>query len=383
MSLRDDATSVLADLEAKGRLRAHRVVTGSPGPRTSLRSNSGDGAVEQVVHNFSSNDYLGLAGDARLQEAAIAVMRTSGVGATASRLIMTHEEHDALEVELADWLQAERVQLFNSGYAANLGLLSTLAGPEDVIFSDQLNHASLIDGSRLSRAKVVVYKHADLEDLERQLQAVEGRRRLIVSESVFSMDGDVADVVGLERLARQHGAVFLLDEAHAVGVVGPEGRGVAAAQGVTPDLLVGTLGKAFGCYGAFVAGAVQPVDWLWNRARSLVFSTGLPPMISAAARTALMIIRGLEGTERRETVSCNAARLASGIRAVAHSHILAWIIGSDSAAVSASQKLLSRGLFAQAIRPPTVPEGTARLRLAVGMQSETAIDELVHELLAL
>ena len=264
-----------------------------------------------------------------------------------------------------------------------MGVLSTLAGPEDVIFSDQLNHASLIDGSRLSKAKIVVYKHADLNDLERQLQVVEGKRRLIVSESVFSMDGDVADVVGLERLARQYEAVFLLDEAHAVGVVGPEGRGIAAARGVTPDLLVGTLGKAFGCYGAFVAGAAQPVDWLWNRARSLVFSTGIPPMISGAARCALTIIRGLEGEERRKQVSFSANLLASGIRAVAHSHILPWVIGSDSAAVSASQKLLSKGLFAQAIRPPTVPEGTARLRLAVGMQPNAAIDELIRELLAL
>lgn len=382
MSLRDDATAVLAALEEKGRLRAHRVVTGTPGPSTRLRSGDGSGVVT-AVHNFSSNDYLGLAGDVRLQEAAIEVMRSSGVGSTASRLIMTHEEHDSLEAELATWLQAERVQLFNSGYAANVGVLSTLAGPEDVIFSDQLNHASLIDGSRLSKARVVVYRHADLADLERLLVEVDGKRRFIVSESIFSMDGDVADVVGLEKLAGQYGAVFLLDEAHAVGVTGPEGRGVAAARGVTPDLLIGTLGKAFGCYGAFVAGASQPVDWLWNRARSLVFSTGLPPMISGAARCALSIIRGLEGETRRATVSANAVRLASGIRSVAHSHILPWLIGSDVAAVLASQKLLSQGLFAQAIRPPTVPEGTARLRLAVGMQPEEAIDQLVRALLSL
>jgi 8-amino-7-oxononanoate synthase len=383
MSFRDDAISVLADLEAKGRLRAHRVVTGPPGPSTSLRTGSGDEAASMVVYNFSSNDYLGLAGDVRLQEAAIGVMRSSGLGSTASRLIMTHEEHDALEVELAEWLQTERVQLFNSGYAANIGVISTLAGPQDVIFSDQLNHASLIDGSRLSRARVVVYQHADLEDLERQLRAVPGKRRLIVSESIFSMDGDVADVVGLDRLARQYGAVFLLDEAHAVGVVGPEGRGVAAACEITPDLLIGTLGKAFGCYGAFVAGAAQPVDWLWNRARSLVFSTGLPPMISGAARRALSIIRGFEGAALREMVSANAARLASGISAVAHRHIVPWVIGADDAAVAASERLLSRGIFAQAIRPPTVPEGTARLRLAIGIQPACAIDHLIRELCTL
>jgi 8-amino-7-oxononanoate synthase len=382
MSLREDAASVLADLEAKGRLRAHRVITGAPGAIASLRSTLGADATT-TVHNFSSNDYLGLAGDIRLQEAAIEVMRSSGVGSTSSRLIMTHEEHDSLEAELAEWLRVERVQLFNSGYAANVGVLSTLAGPDDVIFSDQLNHASLIDGSRLSKAKVVVYRHADLEDLERQLRAVTGKRRLLVSESIFSMDGDVADVVRLEQLARQYGAVFLLDEAHAVGVVGPEGRGVAAERGANPDLLIGTLGKAFGCYGAFVAGGSQPVDWLWNRARSLVFSTGLPPMISGASRCALEIIRSVEGDSRRATVSANAARLASGLRSVAHSHILPWLIGGDEEAVAASHQLLARGLFAQAIRPPTVPEGTARLRLAVGMQSEEAIDLLARELLAL
>lgn len=376
MSLREDAAKVLAELEAKGRLRRHRVVTGASGPTTKL-------ATGGEVHNFSSNDYLGLAADPRLQEAAIATMRESGFGSSASRLIMSSDVHERLEGELADWLKVERAQLFNSGYAANVGTLSTIAGSEDVIFSDQLNHASLIDGCRLSRAKVVIYRHADLMDLEAKLEEHSGRRRFVVSESIFSMDGDVADVSALSALAARFEAVFVLDEAHAVGVVGPEGRGVAALRGVVPDLLIGTLGKAFGSHGAFVAGFAQPVDWLWNRARSLVFSTGMPPMLSGAASCALSIIRGLEGDQRRAKVANNAARLAAGIGSVAHSHILPWLIGPDSAAVSASERLLAQGLFAQAIRPPTVPEGTARLRLAMGMHSDEAVDQLAGALLSL
>lgn len=373
MSLRDDGAKVLAELEEKGRLRRHRVVSGAPGATVRL-----EGGAE--VLNFSSNDYLGLAADPRLQEAAIEVMRKHGFGSTASRLIMSSDVHERLEAELADWLQAERVQLFNSGYAANVGLLSTVAGSEDVVFSDQLNHASLIDGCRLSRAKVVIYRHADLEDLEAKLCTHRGRRRFVVSESIFSMDGDVADVRALAALAQQGEAALILDEAHAVGAVGPEGRGVAASLGVTPDLLIGTLGKAFGCHGAFVAGHSQAVDWLWNRARSLVFSTGMPPMISGAASRALSIIRGFEGEERRARLAANAARLGCGLGAVAHSHIVPWLIGDDSAAVATSEQLLSQGLFAQAIRPPTVPEGTARLRLAMGMHTEEAVNQLIAAL---
>lgn len=217
------------------------------------------------------------------------------------------------------------------------------------------------------------------------MRAGKGGRRFIVSESVFSMDGDIADVAGLARLARQYEATFILDEAHAIGAIGPQGRGVAAARGVVPDLLVGTFGKAFGSHGAFVAGAKEPVEWLWNRARSLVFSTGLPPMISGATRCALDLIRGAEGEARRQRLASNAQRLAVGLglEGKAMSHIVPWLIGSDTAAVEASHQLLSQGYFAQAIRPPTVPEGTARLRLAVGMQPEAAIDGLIAAIRAL
>jgi 7-keto-8-aminopelargonate synthetase-like enzyme len=181
----------------------------------------------------------------------------------------------------------------------------------------------------------------------------------------------------LDALARIYGAVLVLDEAHAIGAIGPQGRGVAAAKGVSPDLLVGTFGKAFGSHGAFVAGAREPVEWLWNRARSLVFSTGLPPMISGATRRALEIIRGPEGDQRRGRLADNASRLALGLgRGGATGHIVPWLVGADSAAVAASARLLELGYFAQAIRPPTVPEGTARLRLALGMHETAVVDGL-------
>ncbi len=375
MSLRDDAAKVLVELEARGRLRGHRVVEGAAGPMTRLALGE--------VQNFSSNDYLGLAADPRLQEAAIEVMKESGFGAAASRLIMSNAAHERLEAELAAWLRVERVQLFNSGYAANVGVVSTILGAEDVVFSDQLNHASLIDGCRLSRAKVVVYRHADLADLEAKLEAHTGRRQVILSESIFSMDGDVADVAGLSKLASRSGATLVVDEAHAVGVTGPEGRGVSAAMGVVPDLLVGTLGKAFGCFGAFAAGSSQAVDLLWNRARSLVFSTGLPPLIAGAASRALTIISGPEGDERREVVARNSRLLRGPLGIAPGSHIVPWLVGGDSAAVAVSEKLLAKGIFAQAIRPPTVPEGTARLRLAMGMHSEEAVAELATAILSL
>lgn len=378
MGLKEDAAAILAALEEKGRRRGHRRVTGAVGAQAHLLGGS---AARELVHNFSSNDYLGLAGDERLQDAAIEVMRKSGVGSTASRLILSHSAHDELEEELACWLGVERVQLFGSGYAANVGVVSTLAGPGDVVLSDQLNHASMIDGCRLSRAKIVVYPHADLAALEERLREERTGgsrgRRIILSESIFSMDGDVADVVGLARLAREYEAVLVLDEAHAVGAVGPQGRGVAAERGVIPDLLVGTFGKAFGSHGAFVAGGREPVEWLWNRARSLVFSTGLPPMISGATRRALELIRGEEGDARRARLAANALRLAAGLGLPeAPSHIIPWLIGADSAAVDASVRLMGQGYFAQAIRPPTVPEGTARLRLALGMHEANVVDGL-------
>jgi 8-amino-7-oxononanoate synthase len=361
VSLDDDARAELAALNAAGRLRVPRVVEGLHGPHVVV-----DG---KPVINFASNDYLSLAGDPRLVRAAAAALDDAGTGAGASRLIVgNHREHVALEEALADWLRVGGVQLFTSGYAANVGVLGALLGAGDVVFSDELNHASIIDGCRLSRAEIVVVPHRDLRALDAQLALHRGRRRLIVSETLFSMDGDVADVPALAALAKRHDAALMLDEAHAIGVRGPEGRGLAAEHGVMPDILVGTCGKALGGAGAFAATTRAIADLLWNRARSLVFSTGLPPAVAAGVRAAIELVRGSEGDDRRRAVARNARELrrrVSGLGGDALSAIAPLVVGDDRAVMVLSARLFEAGLFVQGIRPPTVPAGTARLRVSV------------------
>ncbi len=372
MSLDDDAREELRRLDTAHRLRVPRVVHGAQGSRIVL-----DG---REVTNLSSNDYLSLAGDARLARAAAAAADEVGVGAGASRLIVgNHRHHVALERALADWMKFPAVRLFGSGYAANVGVLTALLGPGDVVFSDELNHASIIDGCRLSRAEIVVFAHRDVAALERALATRIGRRRLIVSESLFSMDGDLADVATLAELARRHDAALVLDEAHAIGARGPEGRGVAAACGVAPDLLIGTCGKALGGFGAFVATSTAIAELLWNRARTFVFSTALPPMVCAAVAQAVEIARGSEGDERRRTVARHACRLREQIARAGgapDSAIVPIVVGDDQRAMTVTGRALADGVFVQGIRPPTVPEGTARLRASV---SAGLSDELLQQ----
>jgi 8-amino-7-oxononanoate synthase len=282
-------------------------------------------------------------------------------------IVGNHREHVALEAALGDWLRVSGVRLFNSGYAANVGTISALVGAGDTVISDELNHASIIDGCRLSRADVIVVPHRDIAAFERAL-ASRGGRKLVVSESLFSMDGDIADVEALAALARRHDAALMLDEAHAVGVMGPEGRGIAAARGVVPDLLVGTSGKALGAFGAFVATTRAVAELLWNRARSFVFSTGLPPAVAASVRAAIEVVRGSEGQERREAVARNARdlrRRIPGLGGDGASPIAPLVVGDDRTVMDVSGRLFERGVFVQGIRPPTVPVGTARLRISV------------------
>lgn len=361
MSLDDDARAELKELEAIGRLRVPRVVDGPQGTRITL-----DGT--QVL-DLASNDYLSLANDPRLVKAAHAALDEDGVGAGASRLITgNHRRHVELEQALADWLRVGAVRLFGSGYAANVGTIGALLGPDDVVFSDELNHASLIDGCRLAKAQVVVFPHRDLASLDASLGARPGRRRVVVSESLFSMDGDLADVEALAAIAKKHGAALLLDEAHALGARGPEGRGVAAAAGVVPDLLIGTCGKALGAYGAFVATTPAIARLLWNRARSLVFSTALPPMISAAVVAAIEIVRSGEGEERRRSLAARARQWRERVRGLgghADSAIAPLVIGDDQRVMEISARLFERRVFVQGIRYPTVPEATSRLRTSL------------------
>jgi 8-amino-7-oxononanoate synthase len=361
VSLEDDALDELRELEALHRLRVPRVRDGVPGAVIRL-----DG---RDVLNFASNDYLGLAGDPRLSRAAAAALDDAGTGAGASRLIVgNHRHHVRLEAAVADWLGCGGVRLFNSGYAANLGVLTALLGAGDVVFSDELNHASIIDGCRLSRAEVTVFRHRDVAALEAALVDRVGRRRIVVSESLFSMDGDLADVEAIAALCKRHDAAFVLDEAHAIGVIGPEGRGLAALHGVVPDIVIGTFGKALGGFGAFAATSRAVAELLWNKARPLVFSTGLPPSVPAAAQAAIEIVRGVDGEHRRARLAGHARRLRAlvpGILGAAASAIAPLVIGEDRAAMRCTDLLLAEGLFVQGIRPPTVPPGTARLRVGL------------------
>lgn len=360
-SFLDSLGSDLASLDHAGLRRRLRIVAGGRGPEVELEG--------RRVLNLSSNNYLGLASDPLLGSAE---PTPDGVGSSASRLIAgTAPSHVALEAEIADWLGVESALLFNSGYHANVGAVSALVGPDDVVFSDELNHASLIDGCRLSRARVFVYRHADLADLERQLRACPpARRRLVVTESLFSMDGDRADIGSVTAIAHAHGAAVLVDEAHAFGALGPKGRGIAAE--LSADFRVGTFGKAFGTFGAFFAGPRVAVEWLLNRARSFVFSTALPMPLVEQTRRALAIVRGPEGDARRDSLAramemFHVELSNAGFHLPPPSPIIPLRVkgGEPAAVMSLSADLLTEGLFAQGIRPPTVPPGTARLRLSL------------------
>jgi 8-amino-7-oxononanoate synthase len=359
----------LAELEERGLYRRLRMVSGPQGPRVVL-----DG---RPVLLLCSNNYLGLADHPRVREAAADAAMRWGVGAGASRLVSgAMTAHRRLEEALAEFEGTEAALLFGSGYLANLGVVSSLAGRGEVVFSDELNHASIIDGCRLSRAETFVYDHCDMDHLSWGLRQAEGRGSLIVTDGVFSMDGDVAPLAEIVRLARRHDARVMVDEAHGTGCVGPGGRGLVAACGLEDevDVIVGTLGKALGSYGAYVLCDQTMAKYLINTARTLIFSTALPPPAVAAAMAALELLR--EQPRRVEKLQRNAVVLREELGesgfpvAPGDTPIVPMIVGSADAAVAASERALERGIFAQAIRPPTVPAGTSRLRLAV-MASHT------------
>ncbi|HEV8320431.1 MAG TPA: 8-amino-7-oxononanoate synthase [Myxococcota bacterium] len=349
------------------------------------------------VLNFSSNDYLGLAADPRVRAAALEGIAAHGVGAGSARLIAgTFPPHRALEEALAAWKGTESALLFSSGYHANLGILTALAGEGDVIFSDALNHASIIDGCRLSRARTQVYAHRDAAALECGLAAARraGAGRLVaVTDTVFGMDGTEAPLREIAAAARAHGALVVVDEAHAGGVLGPRGAGLAAAHALGADAVhvqMGTLGKALGAAGAFVAGARTLVDYLVHRARTFIFTTALPPATAAAAAAALRIAASPEGDRRRAHLAALAQRFragltARGLRTTAPegsaAPIVPVLVGDPQRAMRACEALLERRVWAQAIRPPTVPPGTERLRFAfTAGQTVADIDEALAAL---
>lgn len=343
--------------------RQLKVIGSEHGPRISYQGRS--------LLMLSSNNYLGLAAHPALKRAAIAATERYGTGSGASRLIAGNLEIlGDLEQKLATFKGTEAALVFGSGYLANLGTLTALAGPGDALLSDELNHASLIDGCRLSRAQVMVYRHRDADHLAAMLADARGaRRRIIVTDSVFSMDGDLAPLIEIVELARRHSAAVMIDEAHGVGVMGPRGAGLAAALNLERevDVHMGTLSKALGSYGAYVAGSRTLIDFLINRARSFVFTTGLPPASAAAAAAAIDLI-GAEPA-RIKRLWDNGCYLRQGLLAAGFklgpsaTPILPVMIGEAQPAMDLAEALLRRGIFVTAIRPPTVPAGTARLRV--------------------
>jgi glycine C-acetyltransferase/8-amino-7-oxononanoate synthase len=354
----------LDELKALGLHRRTRLVSGPQGPHVLL-----DG---KPVLLLCSNNYLGLADHPRLREAAAEAAMRWGVGTGASRLVSgTMTIHRRLEERLAEFKGRQAALLFGSGYLANAGTIAALARPGDVVFSDELNHASIIDGCRLSRAEVFVYEHADVEHLRWGIGRADGRGALIVTDSVFSMDGDVAPLAEIVDLAQRFGLRTVVDEAHATGTLGPGGRGAVAEAGVEDqvDVIVGTLGKALGSYGAFVACDQQMARYLVNAARTFIFSTAPPPSAVAGALAALELI-----SERPRLVTklaANATALRLGLQAegfdvgTSRTQIMPLVIGEAQRAMRICEAALSQGVFAQAIRPPTVPDMTSRLRLAV------------------
>lgn len=348
----------LAELRALDRYR-ELVPFDGDGPNGKVR--------DRFVTSFASNDYLGLASHPEVRLAAISAIERFGTGAMASRLIVgTRSLHAQLESQLAEWKHAERALVFSSGYAANLGVISALGAADVTLFSDELNHASIIDGCRLAKARTLIYRHLDLDHLHSLLGQTPGRK-IVVTESVFSMDGDTAPLSALAQLCIEHGALLAIDEAHAA--LGPDLEPTSDLQ----VLHVGTLSKTLGSLGGFAAGSARLIELLINRARTFIFTTGLSPADTAAASAAVKIYRSQEGERLR-------ARLRSLIDMLRPGHpsaIVPIVLGEDAAALKAAAQLREIGIHVPAIRPPTVPKGTARLRVALSAShSETMVSTL-------
>ena len=356
---------------ADGLYRSRRVTEGPQGPELIV-----DG---RRMLAFCSNDYLGLAADPRLAEAMNRGVARYGVGSGAAHLISGHSQaHHALEEELAEFTGRERALLFSTGYMANLGVIGALLGRADSVLEDRLNHASLIDGGLLSRARFRRYAHADVLALDAQLAQAPGRR-LVVSDGVFSMDGDVAPLTDLASTCGRHGAWLMIDDAHAIGVLGPRGRGSVAAAGLGQDevpVLMGTLGKALGTSGAFVAGSEALIETLIQQARPYIYTTAMPPAVAEATRASLRI--AAEEDWRRERLQGLIARFRHGAGRIglqlmeSTTPIQPVILGSSERANRWSEALHNQGILVAAIRPPTVPEGSARLRVTLSAAHSVA-----------
>ena len=378
MSWLQDFDQQLAALDAQAIRRRRRVVEPSHGAHLLV-----DG---EPLLAFCSNDYLGLAQDPLLRSAVHSAVDRYGVGSGASPMVSGHSvANAALELELAEAVGLPRALYFYAGYATNASIVSALVGEGDAIFSDALNHACLIDGARLSKARIHRFQHADLAQLDALLAACPARRKLVISDAVFSMDGDVADITTLHALCERHDALLLIDDAHGFGVLGPQGRGALAAAGLTGPsasarvIYMATLGKALGVAGAFVAGPERLVEWLLQKTRSYTYATAAPALLAEAVRAGLACVLGAEAGL---APGADAAVDAAGWDLmVSDTPIQALVIGENAPALAVMAKLRELGLWVPAIRPPTVPAGTARLRIALSAAHELHdVDTLIAAL---
>jgi len=381
--------SFLADeisgLKEKGRYRFLRRLSSPQEPRIVIEG--------REVLNFSSNNYLGLANHPEVVAALVDCARRYGVGSGASRLISGHMDvHAELEEAMGRFKGTEGCLTFSAGYMANLGILSTLGSPDATIFSDEWNHASIVDGCRLARARVEVYRHADVTHLEDLLKASSSRRKIVVTDSVFSMDGDIAPLPDLVEVKERHGAILVVDDAHATGVLPPRGRGSAEHFGLAGrvEIQMGTFSKALGTYGAYLCSTRKMVDYFINKCRPFIFNTGLPPAIAGATLASLGLLTREPGRLVALWENGKAFRRemeARGRKVVSDTAIVPILVGDDGDTMAVSRALFDRGVFVHGIRPPTVPEGTGRLRLTL-MATHTAemvrtaavlIDEALRE----
>ncbi len=371
----------LKDIQYRGLKRKLRLMVGSQGAEIVMEG--------KKCLNFCSNNYLGLANDPRLMEAAYGTMKEEGFGAGASRLVCGNmSAHQKLEQKIAEFKQSEAAILFNTGYMANVGVISSLFNRSDWIFSDKLNHASIVDGIKLCEANFRRYPHNDMEGLERILKSTPAKgKRCIITDTVFSMDGDVARLPEIVKLAKQYNCLLMIDEAHGVGVMGKNGRGVAEHFDVEKDIdiQIGTLSKALGSLGAYCVGSKKLIDYLTNTARSFIYTTALPPAVASASAEAIRIIQ--DEPSLMKNLWDNTHYVKSRLQEMgfdtmnSQTPIIPILIKDNERAVQFSDKLLSQGIFVSAIRPPTVPVDTARLRLTImASHSRKNLDTLCEKL---
>lgn len=368
-SLPKPFSNELRNLKERNILRTLHCAESSSGSKISIKG--------QTFQNFSSNDYLNLAGHKEIVNAALTALKKYGFGSGASRLLSgTFVSHTKLEDRIAKFKKTQAALVFNTGYAANTGIIPAIAGDDAVIFSDELNHASIIDGIRLSVADVKVYRHRDVDHLEtllkRSYKGNSRRRRLIITDTVFSMDGDIAPLKDLAWLCKKYDALLMIDDAHGTGVLGKTGRGGLEHFGIHPGNIIqmGTLSKAAGCYGAFVAGKKEMIDLLINKARSFIYSTSLPPSVASAGNKAIDIIDTRSGNLRKKLWK-NRERFYKGLERLGYdtldseTPIIPIWTGNVKNALKIGRHLYKNYIFAPAIRPPTVPEGKCRIRFSI------------------